>query len=142
MTEITDNDRFNQKHYITRTLFIIIQIIGKTKSRKNIPFLEQMRHIQQAIVTSKHQRFYNTSNWSGYICLVKNLNTNSAAKAASRLMPNKHWRALNLIRAISHMARFTNGSVKANINLRDSAFKTHQCIMKDKNRDALGYFFR
>lgn len=24
-----------------------------------------------AIETSKHQRFYNTSNWSGYICLVK-----------------------------------------------------------------------
>ena len=29
---ITDNDKFFQKHYITRTLFIIIQIIGKTKS--------------------------------------------------------------------------------------------------------------
>nr|DAU20724.1 MAG TPA: hypothetical protein [Microviridae sp.] len=25
---ITDNDKFFQKHYITRTLFIIIQIIG------------------------------------------------------------------------------------------------------------------
>lgn len=48
MSEIADNDRFNQKHYITRTLFIIIQIIGKTKSRKNILFLEQMRHIQHA----------------------------------------------------------------------------------------------
>lgn len=43
---ITDNDKFFQKHYITRTLFIIIQIIGKTKSRENIPFLEQMRLIQ------------------------------------------------------------------------------------------------
>lgn len=45
---ITDNDKFFQKHYITRTLFIIIQIIGKTKSWKNMPFLEQMRHIQHA----------------------------------------------------------------------------------------------
>lgn len=45
---ITDNDKFFQKHYITRTLFIIIQIIGKTKSWKNIHFLEQMRHIQHA----------------------------------------------------------------------------------------------
>ena len=27
-----DNDKSFQKHYITRTLFIIIQIIGKTKS--------------------------------------------------------------------------------------------------------------
>lgn len=26
-----------------------------------------------AIETSKHQRFYNTSNWSGYICLVKKI---------------------------------------------------------------------
>ena len=26
-----------------------------------------------AIATSKHQWFYNTSNWSGYICLVKKL---------------------------------------------------------------------
>lgn len=43
---ITDNDKFFQKHYITRTLFIIIQIMGKTKSRENIPFLEQMRLIQ------------------------------------------------------------------------------------------------
>ena len=34
--------------FITRTLFIIIQIIGKTKSWKNIHFLEQMRHIQHA----------------------------------------------------------------------------------------------
>ena len=33
---------------IARTLFIIIQIIGKTKSWKNIHFLEQMRHIQHA----------------------------------------------------------------------------------------------
>lgn len=32
---ITDNDKFFQKHYITRTLFIIIQIIGKTKRWKN-----------------------------------------------------------------------------------------------------------
>lgn len=46
LTMITDNDKFFQKYYITRTLFIIIQIIGKTKSRKNIPFLEQMRHIR------------------------------------------------------------------------------------------------
>lgn len=69
---ITDNDKFFQKHYIARTLFIIIQIIGKTKSRKNIPFLEQMRHI-------RHVSMYNTSNWSGYICLVKDLNTKSAA---------------------------------------------------------------
>lgn len=46
LTMITDNDKFFQKHYIARTLFIIIQIIGKTKSRKNIPFLEQMRHIR------------------------------------------------------------------------------------------------
>lgn len=38
---ITDNDKFFQKHYITRTLFIIIQIIGKTKSWENIPFLER-----------------------------------------------------------------------------------------------------
>lgn len=45
---ITDNDKFFQKHHITRTLFIIIQIIGKTKSWKNMPFLEQMRHIQHA----------------------------------------------------------------------------------------------
>ncbi len=45
---ITDNDKFFQKHYITRTLFIIIQIMGKTKSRENIPFLEQMRLIQHA----------------------------------------------------------------------------------------------
>lgn len=29
---LPDNDKFFQKHYITRTLFIIIQIIGKTKS--------------------------------------------------------------------------------------------------------------
>lgn len=29
---ITDNDKFFQKHYITHTIFIIIQIIGKTKS--------------------------------------------------------------------------------------------------------------
>lgn len=43
---ITDNDKFFQKHYITRTIFIIIQIMGKTKSRENIPFLEQMRLIQ------------------------------------------------------------------------------------------------
>ena len=46
---ITDNDKFFQKHHITRTLFIIIQIIGKTKSWKNTPFfrtLEQMRHIK------------------------------------------------------------------------------------------------
>ncbi len=42
---ITDNDKFFQKHYITRTLFIIIQIIGKTKSRENIPFLEQNRDV-------------------------------------------------------------------------------------------------
>ena len=35
---ITDNDKFFQKHHITRTLFIIIQIIGKTKSWKNTPF--------------------------------------------------------------------------------------------------------
>lgn len=45
---ITDNDKFFQKHYITRTLFIIIQIIGKTKSWKKQPFLEQLRHIQHA----------------------------------------------------------------------------------------------
>ena len=42
------NDKFFQKHHIARTLFIIIQIIGKTKSWENIPFLEQMRHIQHA----------------------------------------------------------------------------------------------
>lgn len=42
------NDKFFQKHHIARTLFIIIQIIGKTKSWKNIHFLEQMRHIQHA----------------------------------------------------------------------------------------------
>lgn len=43
------NDKFFQKHHIARTLFIIIQIIGKTKSWKNTPFfrtLEQMRHIK------------------------------------------------------------------------------------------------
>lgn len=34
--------------FITRTLFIIIQIIGKRKAGKNMPFLEQMRHIQHA----------------------------------------------------------------------------------------------
>lgn len=34
LTMITDNDKFFQKHYIARTLFIIIQIIEKTKSRK------------------------------------------------------------------------------------------------------------
>lgn len=45
---ITDNDKFLQKHHITSTLFIIIQIMGKTKSWENIPFLEQMRHIQHA----------------------------------------------------------------------------------------------
>lgn len=32
--------------FISRILFIIIQIMGKTKSRENIPFLEQMRLIQ------------------------------------------------------------------------------------------------
>ena len=36
---------------------------------------------------------------------------------------------------------FINGSVKANTNLRDSAFKTQPCV-KDKNRDVLSYFFR
>lgn len=45
---ITDNDKFFQKHYITRTLFIIIQIIGKNKKLKKYTFLEQMRHIQHA----------------------------------------------------------------------------------------------
>ena len=70
------NDKFFQKHHIARTLFIIIQIIGKTKSWKKYAFFRSnetystCQHI--TIATSKHQRFYNTSNWSGYICLVKN----------------------------------------------------------------------
>lgn len=65
---ITDNDKFFQKHYITRTLFIIIQIIGKTKNWKNIHFFRTnetystCQHV--AIVTSKHQRFF-----SGISCL-------------------------------------------------------------------------
>lgn len=33
---ITDNDKFFQKHYITRTLFIIIQIIGKKQKAEKI----------------------------------------------------------------------------------------------------------
>lgn len=33
---ITDNDKFFQKHYITRTLFIIIQIIGLLLTNLNI----------------------------------------------------------------------------------------------------------
>lgn len=33
---ITDNDKFFQKHYITRTLFIIIQIIGKKQKTGKI----------------------------------------------------------------------------------------------------------
>lgn len=80
---ITDNDKFFQKHYITRTLFIIIQIIGKNKKLGKYTFFRTnetystCQHV--AIAASKHQWFYNTSNWSGYICLVKNLNTNSAA---------------------------------------------------------------
>ena len=54
---ITDNDKFFQKHYITRTLFIIIQIIGKTKSWKNTPFLEQYQ--------SKRFRLQNTAMREG-----------------------------------------------------------------------------
>ena len=62
------NDKFFQKHHIARTLFIIIQIIGKTKSWKNIHFFRTnetystCQHV--AIVTSKHQRFF-----SGISCL-------------------------------------------------------------------------
>ena len=62
------NDKFFQKHHIALTLFIIIQIIGKTKSWKNIHFFRTnetystCQHV--AIVTSKHQRFF-----SGISCL-------------------------------------------------------------------------
>lgn len=55
-----------------------MQIIGKTKSRENIPFLEQMRHIQHASVPL---RLLNTS---GFIT-----HQTGAAISASRLMPNK-----------------------------------------------------
>ena len=65
------------------TILINVHNYRKNKKLKKYTFFRTnetystCQHV--AIATSKHQWFYNTSNWSGYICLVKNLNTNSAA---------------------------------------------------------------